>query len=222
MKISQLLNVVSLKQDGAHLSIIPAERLIEFHQAGEIIHEARKKAAQYLYRARRLNYQQKRHNQNQLIKQSDEIEQKSKEYFNHAKQEGAKAGLTWLVSQQAWEKKVYEQLTQVIAKQLSQRLGEISQSIPWESLLIEDIQALHQEFKQSEPLILNVSSELFMKMSAELNALDLEIKIDESLNVDEARLESALIGISIKIPNQLEEIKIALSQLHWEQLYEPD
>ncbi|ENN8378804.1 hypothetical protein ACAX46_004272 [Providencia rettgeri] len=222
MKISQLLNVVSLKQDGAHLSIITDEQLTEFHQANQIIYEARKKAAQYLCRARRLNYQQKQHHLNQLVKKNDEIEQKSKEYFSHAKQEGAKAGLTWLVSQQGWEKNVYEQLTKVIAKQLSQRLGVISQHIAWESLLIEDIHALYKEFKQNEPLILNVSPELFMKITAELSAPNLEIKIDESLNIGEARLESVLVAISIKIPNQLDEIKIALSQLHWEQLYEPD
>lgn len=222
MKITQLLNVVSLKQDGAHLSIITDEQLTEFHQASQIIYEARKKAAQYLCRVRRLNYQQKQHHLNQLIKKNDEIEQKSKEYFSHAKQEGAKAGLTWFVSQQGWEKQVYEQLTKVIAKQLSQRLGVISQNIAWESLLIEDIHALYKEFKQSEPLVLNVSPELFTKITAELGALNLEIKIDESLNIGEARLESTLVGISIKIPNQLDEIKIALSQLHWEQLYEPD
>lgn len=222
MKISQLLNVVSLKQDGAHLSIIAAEQLTEFHQATQIINEARKKAAQYLCRARRLNFQQKHHHQNQIIKKNDEIEQQSKEYFSLAKQEGAKAGLTWLVSQQVWEKKVYEQLTKVIAKQLSQRLEIISQNIAWESLLIKDIHALYKEFKQSEPLILNVTPALFMEMTKELSALNLEIKIDESLNIGEARLESALVGISIKIPNQLDEIKTALSQLHWEQLYESD
>lgn len=222
MKISKLLNVVSLKQNSAHLSIIPADQLIELYQAGEIIHDARKKAAQYLCRVRRLNYRQKINNQNELVKKKDEIEQKSEEYFSNAKKEGAKAGLVWLVSQQDWEKKVYCQLTNVIVKQLSQRLDEISQDIPWESLLIKDIHSLYQEFKKSESLILKVSSELFMKMFSELNELKLEIKIDNSLNIGEARLESALISILVKIPNQLDEIKMALSQLNWEQLYESD
>jgi len=222
VNIPAALNMVTLEQNGAAQTLIPAAEMARLQQAQDIIQSARQRAIAYLQTARIQRRQQRKRSQRRLAQQQRGWRRHYDRQFALAKEKGTQAALQWLVDQQQWERLVYQRLTHEIASQLSQRLREISQHLPWEKLLFEQLGPLYKELQTQPSLTLKVAPALYERLPTEVKALPLVIEQQENLPPGDAVLENQLVRVELKLPGQLEQLCDALATLRWEQLYEPD
>lgn len=220
MNLWSELNIVIFEQDCQNWSIIPGNELIKLQQAQEIIQSARQRAAQFLLQARRQRLEHRQRFRRGLAQRRRRWQKQYRQRFAQAKEEGTQAALVWLVEQQSWERQVYQRLTQNIAGLLSQRLQEISQRLPWETLLFEHVSPLCNELKGQTSLTLKVAPTLYDNLPAEIASLPLLVEQDHALLPGDARLESPVVCVELKLPGQIAQLCEALETLRWEQLHE--
>lgn len=222
MNLCAELNIVTLKQNKIFGAVISASDMRELHLAEDIIQAARHRAAELLVRAREHRREQRKRFRRRMAQQRRRWHKQNYQSYQAAKEGGAKAALEWLVEQQHWEQHVYRRMTQDIAGLLAQRLREIGQNFPWETLLFEHLSPLCDELRGQSSLTLRVAPAFYPQLPAEIMSLPLAVETDETLPVGEAMLESPVVRVALKLPAQIAQISEALSALRWEQLDESD
>ena len=222
MNLWSELHIITFENNAPGGEIIPVDELKKLQHAQEIIESARMRAAEFLQQARRQRQEQRQRFRRRLAQRRRGWQKQYRRRFAQAKEEGTQAAMVWLVDQQCWERHVYQRLTQNIAGLLAKRLQEISQSLPWETLLFENLAPLCVELQEQTSLILKVAPALYESLPAEVAVLPLQVEQDASMLPGDARLESPVLRIELKLPGQIEQLCEVLKTLRWEQLHEPD
>ena len=222
MKRITTLNIIRLGGRWSSATVVPRAEMAKLAQAEEIIQDARRRAARYLQQARARNHAQRARLRRRLAQAQRMHQKHCARQLQQAKEQGTNAALGWLIEQQHWEHQVYQRLTHQIAHGLAARLSAISQRIPWEQMLSEQLASLCQEFHDTHPLTLKVAPALFERLPEEILRLPLTVVRDGALLAGDACLESPMVRIELKLPGQIAQLCQALSSLEWTQLYEPN
>lgn len=222
MNILNELCMVTLEQNGGAWAIIPAQEMAQLQQAQYIINTARQRAAACLQRARMQRSEERKRFRRRLAQQKKALKRQYSQHFDRAKEEGTHAALHWLVDQHQWEHGVYQKLTAEIVTLLSLRLKKISEKLPWEQLLFEQIAPVCHELQNQNALTLKVAPSLFDSLPADVLDLPVTIEKNENLLYGEAILESSLVRVKFNLASQIEQLGNLLATLRWEQLNEPD
>lgn len=174
---------------------------------------AKERIHAYLHQARRTRHQNRARDRRLLAQRQRSHMRRERRRFEEAEEQGRRAAVQWLVSEQVWEKQVMCRLMASVGRGLADHLQALLPGLDWSDMLAQQLPALIEGMQQDMGLVLRVPDESLSRVTEKLAPLPVRVVPLGQNTADVAVLENDLMRVEIPLSRQFDDILKQLRQL---------